>query len=128
MSSKFLVVDDEEPVRDLFMDLLKREKYTAKSASSGEEALEIIKQEDFDVALLDIKLTGISGFEVLKKIKEIKPGIIAVMITGFGFNEDLIAKSKEYGASGYVGKNVPTSEIIAILKLYAEMAQEKDSG
>jgi len=124
MPYKVLVVDDEAPVRDLFSDLLKKERCTVKCASSGEESLDIIKEEDFDIVLLDIKLGGISGLEALKKIKDIKPNLIVIMITGFGYDESLIAKSKEYGCSGYIGKNMPISQIMSNFKLFAKTAQE----
>ncbi len=125
MFYKVLVVDDEAPVRDLFSDLLKKEKCTVGCVSSGEEALEIIKSEDFDVVLLDIKLTGISGLEALKKIKDIKPNLIVIMITGFGYDEELVARSKELGCSGYIGKNMPISQIMSNFKLFIKTAREK---
>ena len=124
MSYKVLVVDDEAPVRDLFSDLLKKERCTVKCVSSGEESLDVIKEEDFDIVLLDIKLGGISGLETLKKIKDIKPNLIVIMITGFGYDESLIAKSKEYGCSGYIGKNMPISQIMSNFKLFAKTGQE----
>jgi len=125
MSYKVLVVDDEEPVRRLLEDLLKKEKCTVKFATSGEEALDIIGKEDFEVVLLDIKLPGISGLDTLKKIKERKPYLIVIMITGFGYNEELIAKSKELGCSGYIGKDMPISQIISNFKLFAKTARDK---
>jgi len=120
MSYKVLVVDDEAPVRSLFDDLLKKEKYIVKTADSGEEALEAIGKEDFDVVLMDIKLGGISGLEALKKIKDIKPATTVIMITGFGYDEDLINKSKELGCSGYIGKNMPISQIMSNFKLFTK--------
>lgn len=125
MSCKVLVVDDEAPVRDLFNDLLKKEKYVVKCVASGEEALELIGKEDFNVVLLDIKLTGISGVEALQKIKEVKPEMIVIMITGFGYDEDLISRSREAGCSGYLGKNMPISQIISNFKLFIKTAEEK---
>ena len=126
MSYKVLVVDDEAPVRDLFNDLLKKEQCAVKSVATGEEALDIIDKEDFDIVLLDIKLPGISGLEVLKKAKDKKPNLIIIMITGFGYDEDLLAKSKEYGCSGYIGKNMPISQIMSSFRLFAEAAKGKE--
>jgi len=125
MGYKVLVVDDEAPVRDLFNDLLVKEKCIVRCVSSGESALNAIDKEDFDVVLLDIKLSGMSGLEALKKIKELKTDLIVIMITGFGYDEDLIAKSREYGCSGYIGKNMPISQIISSFKLFAKTAKEK---
>ncbi len=128
MSYKVLVVDDELPVRDLFNDLLKKEKYTVKCIASGEEALDIISREDFSVVLLDIKLSGISGVEALQKIKEKKPETIVIMITGFGYDEDLINKTRELGCSGYLGKNMPISQIISNFKLFIKSAEDKKAN
>jgi len=125
MLYKVLVVDDEAPVRDLFNDLLKKEKCVVQCVSSGEEALGVVSTEDFDIVLLDIKLLGISGIETLKKIKEIKPNLIVVMITGFGYDENLITQSKQLGCSGYIGKNVPISQILTAFRLFVKMAQER---
>lgn len=125
MPYKVLVVDDETPVRALFNDLLQKEKCTVSGVTTGEEALDAIQKEDFEVVLLDIKLPGMSGLEVLKKIKDLKPATIVVMITGFGYDEQLLAKSREYGCSGYIGKNMPISEIIANFKLFVKSAQDR---
>lgn len=116
MPKRVLVVDDDEMVRDLFNDLLKKEKCQVQSVATGEEALEKIEKENFDAVLLDIKLPGMSGLEALKKMKVVKPDLTVVMITGFGFDEELFVKSKEYGCSGYIGKNLPTSEIMNIFR------------
>lgn len=125
MLYKILVVDDEAPVRDLFTDLLKQEDCQTVTCASGEEALEILKKESFDVVLLDIKLPGISGLEVLKNIRDNNKILPVVMITGFGFDEDLIAKSKQFGCSGYIGKNMPVAQIIVTFKQFVRNAKEK---
>jgi len=125
MPYKVLVVDDEAPVRDLFEDLFKKEKYAVKTAASSKEALEIVNKEDFDVVLLDIKFPGMSGLEALKKIKAAKPDTVVIMITGFGYDQDLIAKCKEYGCGGYIGKNMPISQILSNFKLFLKTEKEK---
>ncbi len=122
-SYRVLVVDDEAPVRELFDELLKKERCVVRSVSSGEEALDMLNKEDFDIVLLDIKLSGMSGLEALKKIKDLKPKTAVVMITGFGYDEDLINKSKEYGCCGYIGKNMPISQIMSNFKLFTRVAQ-----
>ena len=125
MSDKVLVVDDEAQVGELFTELLKKEKCEVKCVTSGEEALEIINKEDFAVVLLDIKLPGISGIETLEKIRAIKPNQIVIMITGFGYDEELIAKSKELGCSGYISKNMPIRDIVDNFRLFAKTAKKK---
>ena len=87
--------------------------------------MEILKKESFDVVLLDIKLPGMSGLEVLKNIREKNKNLPVVMITGFGFDEELIAKTKEFGCSGYIGKNMPVSQIIITFKEFVKKAKER---
>lgn len=125
MSYNVLVVDDEPVVGELFTDLLRKEDCTVTSVLSGEEALDIVKKENFDIVLLDIKLPDINGLEVLKRMKEAKPNLIVIMITGFGYDEDLIAKSWDYGCSGYIGKNMPIAQIMSNFRLFVKAAKEK---
>jgi two-component system, response regulator, stage 0 sporulation protein F len=125
---KILIVDDEVAVRDLFGELFKKEDCQSVSCSSGEESLEILKKETFDVVLLDIKLPGMSGLEVLKNIRDTYKNLPVVMITGFGYDEDLIAKTKQFGCSGYIGKNMPVAQIIVTFKQFVKSAKEKDAS
>jgi len=123
---KILVVDDESEVRSLLDDLLKKEGCLSKACANGEEALELLKKEIFDAVLLDIKLTGISGLEVLKNIRDSYKKLPVIMITGFGYDEDLIAKSKQLGCFGYIGKNMPVSQIITTFKQFVKKAKERE--
>lgn len=125
MSYKVLVVDDEEQVRELFDKLLQKEKCIVRGVASGEEALEVIGKEAFDVVLLDIKMPGMSGIEALKKIKEKQPNLIVIMLTALGYDENLITQAKEYGSSGYIGKNMPISQIVSNFKLYTKSGKER---
>jgi len=127
-SYKVLVVDDEAPVRDLFNDLLKKENCIIKSVPTGEEALTKINEEDFDIVLLDIKLPGMSGLDTLKQIKSSKPNLIVIMITGFGYDDDLIRKSQELGCSGYIGKNLPIPQILNSFRLFLKFNKEKNEN
>ncbi|MEI6831155.1 MAG: response regulator [Candidatus Omnitrophota bacterium] len=128
MVYKILIVDDEEAVRDLFSELLKKEGYKTNTCATGEETLELLKKENFDVVLLDIKLPGVSGLEVLKNIRDSYSNLPVVMITGFGYDEDLISKTKQLGCSGYIGKNMPISQIITTFKQFVKSAKENGSN
>jgi len=127
LSYKVLVVDDEAPIRDLFIDLLKKENCTVNSVGTGEEALERIKSEDFDIVLLDIKLPGMSGLETLKQIRVLKPNLTVIMITGFGYDDDLVLKSQELGCSGYIGKNLPIPQILNSFRLFLKFKNDRDA-
>jgi two-component system response regulator (stage 0 sporulation protein F) len=122
---KVLVVDDEAPIRELFNDLLKKENCTVKSVATGEDAIKKNNEEDFDIMLLDIKLPGISGLETLKQVKAAKPNLVVIMITGFGYDDDLIKKSQELGCSGYIGKNLPIPQMINSFRLFLRFTKEQ---
>jgi len=125
MAYKFLVVDDESAIRELFTELLAKEKHEVKSAASAEDGWAMLEKEDFNVVLLDIKLPGASGFDLLQKIKAAKPSSIVIMITGFGYDDSLINKCKDLGCSGYIGKNMSVSQIMNNIKLFINAAKDK---
>jgi DNA-binding NtrC family response regulator len=123
---KVLVVDDEAEVRSLLDDLLNKEGYLSRACATGEAALELLKEENFDVVLLDIKLSGVNGLEVLKNIRDSHKDLPVIIITGFGYDEDLIAKSKQFGCCGYIGKNMPISQILTTFKQLLKKAKERE--
>jgi DNA-binding NtrC family response regulator len=125
---KILVIDDEAPVRDLLKDLFKKENCLTVTCGDGEEALKILNREIFDVVLLDIKLSGMSGLELLKEIRQRHANLPVVMITGFGFDEELICKSKQFGCCGYIGKNMPVAQIISTFKKFVKEAKERGNA
>ena len=79
-----LVVDNEEDIRRLLADILTSAGHRVTGACNGNEALEIFKQEDFDLVLTDLGMPVMSGWEVARSIKELAPGVMIAMITGWG--------------------------------------------
>ncbi len=78
-----LVVDDEAIVRESIRDWLKDAGYQVSVAESGEEALKMIQKQDFGVMILDLRLPGINGIDVLKRAKTLKPDIKSIVITAY---------------------------------------------
>ena len=78
-----LVVDDEAIVRESIRDWLKDAGYEVSVAESGEEALKMIQKQNFGVMILDLRLPGINGIDVLKKAKTLKPDIKSIVITAY---------------------------------------------
>lgn len=113
--SKILVVDDDEQMREDISEMLSREGYTVSHVGSGEEALERMKREDFDVILTDLIMPGIDGMEVLRQSKRLKPAVRVIMITGFGTIENAVDAMKE-GASDYISKPFKINEVQATVK------------
>ncbi|MDD5078660.1 MAG: response regulator [Candidatus Omnitrophica bacterium] len=74
-----------------------------------------------------MKLKGMNGLETLQEIRKTHPGLPVVMITGFGFDEELIYKSKQLGCCGYIGKNIPMAKIISTFKQFVKEAKTRDA-
>jgi DNA-binding NtrC family response regulator len=119
-SIRVLVVDDEEPFRRLLERNLARSGATVVGAGSGEQALERARELDFDVALLDIAMPGISGIELLSRLRADHPALEAIVMTGHGTIESAIEAMK-LGAYDYLEKPLKMSE----LGLLIERALEK---
>jgi CheY-like chemotaxis protein len=81
---RILVVDDDENIREMLKDFLNLEGYKTVLAKDGEEALKIFSEQGFDMVITDLGMPGMSGWEVNKCIKAMKPEIPVVIITGWG--------------------------------------------
>ncbi len=98
-----LIVDDEAIVKDSIAAWLNDAGYITETASTGEEALELIEKKDFSIAIIDVRLPGKSGITVLKEIKTIKPKIKSIVITAYP-SEGAAEEVKKLGAVDYLIK------------------------
>jgi two-component system response regulator AtoC len=111
-SVNILVVDDDAETRDLLREVLGDEGYNVVVSSSGEEALEVGKQECFDIIISDIKLgPNLNGLDVLKAYKSIQPESEVILITAFGSMETAIEALKG-GAFDYLSKPFKIEELL----------------
>ncbi len=113
--AKILVVDDDQGMREFLEILLAREGYEVASASGGKEALSLCKKHKFDLTITDLKMPKIDGIDVLKKIKEISPETLVILITAYASGETAVAAMKE-GAYDYLEKNFDVDELKAVIK------------
>jgi two-component system NtrC family sensor kinase len=102
---KILLIDDEVAIIRVLSTSLKSDGYDVVTAYSGEEGLDIFRKESPDVILTDIKMPGMDGLEVLKKIKEINPESEVIIITGHG-DIDSAIEALQYGASDFINKPI----------------------
>ncbi|MGD9323930.1 MAG: response regulator, partial [Desulfobacterales bacterium] len=109
-STKILIVDDELILRESLAGWLQRDGHAVDTASSGEEALEKLKEARFDIMLVDIKMEGISGLDVLQHVKENDPDVAIVMITAYGSIPTAIEAMKN-GAYDYMLKPFDPNEL-----------------
>jgi len=109
---KILIVDDEVDVLDLFKELFIRKGYGVEFASSGQEALDLIDNVQVDAVLLDIRMPEMDGIETLGKLKQKQPALPVVMLTAYGYDDNLINRALELGAAGYISKNLPLAQVV----------------
>jgi len=116
MTSKpILIVDDEPIVRESIRDWLEDAGYQVAMAETGEEALEMIKKQDFSMLVLDIRLPGRTGISVLKEIKAFKPDIKSIIITAYPTSE-FAAEAKELGAVDYLVKPIAPDDLEKLIR------------
>lgn len=105
MNRKILIVDDEEEILIFMSKFLKRLNIDCVVCNSGEQAIEVYKQQKFDFVLLDIHLGGISGIDVLKILKQFDPDVKVIIITG-SINEHIKGNVMLLGAIDYIQKPI----------------------
>ena len=110
-----LVVDDEKDICMVLNILLTKEGYDVKEAYNGEQALEKIRQENFDIVMTDIKMDKLDGFEVLKQAQVISPETSVVMMTAFASVGSAV-EAMRAGASDYITKPFINDEIRLTIK------------
>ncbi len=114
---KILVADDDESIRLSFKILLEKEGYQANIVENGDRASELLKEQAYDLAFIDLKMPGLGGLDVLKIITENFPKTKVIIVTGFG-TVDSAVKAMKYGAVEFVEKPFTPNSIRNILKKY----------
>ncbi|WP_028583653.1 response regulator [Desulfogranum mediterraneum] len=122
---KVLLVDDEQEFVRTLSDRLNTRSYGSFPVFDGEQAMDLLSRDTPDVMVLDLKMPGMQGGEVLKKTKEAKPEVEVIILTGHGTEEDK-QQCLEQGAYAYLQKPVDISQLMAIIdEAYRKKAQAK---
>lgn len=118
---RVLVVDDHQIVRQGLRSILSQapDIEVIGEVASGEEALASIQQQPPDIALVDIRLEGMSGTELCRRIRELSPGTSVVILTSF-LNEALVRECVQSGARGYLLKDVRDLDLIQSIRMVAQ--------
>jgi len=120
-----LVIDDEELIRLLFEETLGKLGYKVVIAKNGSEGLELIKQRDFDLLFLDLKMPGMDGAEIFRQVKTINPNLPVVIITGYP-NSDMMDRALAHGPFGIMKK--PFTDVDIITAANSFLQSDKDKG
>ncbi len=110
IKKKILVVDDEPAICRTCFKILNDAGYDVKTVLSGSEVLPIIEKEMIDVMLLDLKMPGVDGMEILKEIRQVNSEIVVIIITGYATVESAVEAMK-YGAYDYLSKPFTADEL-----------------
>lgn len=112
---KILIIDDENSLRLSLASILELEGYEVKTAEDGFKAIELVKEESFDIVFSDIRMPGMSGNDAFKEIKKIRPNIVGVMMTAYAMS-DLILDALNSGAFTCISKPFEIDTVLATIK------------
>ncbi len=117
---KILVIDDDVDMCELLSDVLKGEGWSVMSISDSLEASRVLRKEEFDVIITDLKMKGLKGLDLLEEAHKVAPLTPVIIITAFGTIESAI-KAMKMGAYDYITKPFRTDEIVLTVKKALEM-------
>jgi DNA-binding response OmpR family regulator len=125
MKARILVVDDEETMRRSLADILRLEGYQVQTLPNGMSALETLKNESFDLMLLDLKMPGIDGLEVLRSASSLAPGMMVILLTAHGSLQSAI-EAIRHDAFDYLLK--PSSPAQIVQSVSAALARRSEAA
>jgi DNA-binding response OmpR family regulator len=112
MKKQILVVDDELPIRELLAEFFTLRGYEVVVASTAEDAKRLAAEKKPDLAILDVALADSDGLDLLGRLKRAYPTLPIVMLTGLGYDEELLQNALMQGASSYVSKTLPLDHLL----------------
>ncbi len=121
-SARILVVDDEESIRDLLRLVLTGEGYSVVTASGGEEAIEYLEAQRFDLVITDLVMPTVNGVEVLRAAKRIDPAYPVIVITGYP-SVETVTELVRLGAGDYLTKPFNVDVVIVTVAKLLEMGR-----
>ena len=113
--TRILIVDDAGPVVVLCVNVLQALGYAVKGANRGEAAMEMIRKESFDLMVLDYKMPGMSGFEVVEQARPLQPKMAVVLVTGHGTPE-IVNEANRLGFNAILLKPFTSDELRATVE------------
>ena len=124
--ASILIVDDNEGILETLSAILEEKGYDTDTAKNGREAIEKSKKNFYDLALLDIKLPDMEGTKLLTKMKETKPKMVKIMMTGYASLQNAV-EALNLGADAYITKPLDPENLLKIVneKLKAHREAEK---
>jgi two-component system, OmpR family, response regulator CpxR len=125
MGAKVLLVDDEKDFVEVLAERLENRGFEVRQAFNGEEAINLLNQQDVDVVILDVLMPGKDGVQTLSEIKQLKPLTEVIMLTGHGTIESAIQGMK-FGAYDYLMKPTDTEDLVTKINRACKLKSEHE--
>ena len=116
-----MLVDDEERFLATTAKLLERQGHRVATATSGQEALDKLERQEVEVVILDVKMPGMDGLELLRRMRRLHPGVAVVLLTGHA-SVELGVQGMELGAFDYLLKPIDLDELLDVVRRAAQRA------
>ncbi len=115
--TSILVIDDDETICLLFKDTLEELGHAVTTVDESPKGLELVKERDYDLVFLDLKMPGMDGAELFRRIKTVKPGLPVTIITGYP-DSDLMRRALAFGPFGVMNKPFRGTDILTAVQNY----------
>jgi len=113
-NARALIIEDDEEMRSLLKDFFVEEGFGTDSVSNGYDAFGVLVKKPFDLVITDIRMPGLTGLDILPRIKKIQPEVAIIVITAFG-TEEVRRKAFERGANAYLEKPIHFQELRGLI-------------
>jgi DNA-binding response OmpR family regulator len=124
---RVLLVDDEEELVTTLVERLEIRGHTAVGVLTGEEAIARVKDQVFDIAVIDAKMPGEDGVEIMERLKRICPGLPVIILTGH-MSEEASERGMRAGANDYIIKPVDIEDLVVKMRQAVAGARSVDGG
>lgn len=117
-----MIIEDDEAMRSLLEDFFEEEGFETDSASNGADALRILSKDHLDLIITDIRMPGLTGLDILPRLRRLKPEIPIIVMTAYG-SEEVRLEALERGATTYLEKPIHLSQLRTLIH---EMVSTKE--
>ncbi|MGO9123114.1 MAG: sigma-54-dependent transcriptional regulator [Desulfomonilaceae bacterium] len=125
MGAKVLLVDDEKDFVEVLAERLQNRGFEVRQAFNGEDAIDLLNQQDADVVILDVLMPGKDGVQTLSEIKQLKPLTEVIMLTGYG-TIDTAIQGMKFGAYDYLMKPTETEDLVVKINKAYKLKSEHE--
>jgi two-component system, OmpR family, response regulator CpxR len=125
MGAKVLLVDDEKDFVEVLAERLQNRGFEVRQAFNGEDAINLLNQQDADVVILDVLMPGKDGVQTLSEIKQLKPLTEVIMLTGYG-TIDTAIQGMKFGAYDYLMKPTETEDLVVKINKAYKLKSEHE--